>query len=453
MSMQEQFAALMQQHAELTNKVQQLVQLQHAQQAAAGTASPSYPEQAGLRSAKIFDLRHLKYTTFDCTPSKYDDWAFSFKRAIRSSNCDAYKMLVHVERATDEFREDVVDPQFEGLRMESVSAELYDLLCQACTGDALSCIRAVEDMRGLTAWQRLYKKYNPRTMARAIRLVAAVTHPPKVKELKHVEAALDKWEEQGKVLKKDFGENFSDTVRVGIVTAMMPESIQEFVYSSLGIAVEYDIILAKIRAFVSNKVAMADGPTPMDVDKVSVDYAKVQTEFSEDDQKIDVVNMSIQCHGCGGWEHYKSKCPTAWAVMQEQHQVGSNGSKGPGKGGKNSAKGIGGFGKGGKGGKGKGVFPGKCFKRGEVGHRKQDCTKVGAIDDDIPFSDAPTYHVESVWDIGNVDVDGGWHVKMKKVSHAWCPPGLTRTAFCPGQGNRVAAARAPTNGCRFQALQ
>ena len=63
-----------------------------------------------------------------------------------------------------------------------------------------------------------------------------------------MEAALDKWEEQGKVLKKDFGENFSDTVQVGIVTAMMLESIQEFVYSSLGIAVEYDAIFAKIRA-------------------------------------------------------------------------------------------------------------------------------------------------------------------------------------------------------------
>ena len=36
-------------------------------------------------------------------------------------------MLVHVERATDEFQEDVVDPQSEGLRMENVSAELYDL--------------------------------------------------------------------------------------------------------------------------------------------------------------------------------------------------------------------------------------------------------------------------------------------------------------------------------------
>ena len=53
--------------------------------------------------------------------------------------------------ATDEFQEDVVNPQFVGLRMENVSAELYDLLCQACTGDTLSCIRAVDDMRVLTA--------------------------------------------------------------------------------------------------------------------------------------------------------------------------------------------------------------------------------------------------------------------------------------------------------------
>ena len=73
--------------------------------------------------------------------------------------------------------------------------------------------------------------------------------------------------------------------------------------------------------------------------------------------------------------------------MQEQRRAGSSGRKGPGKGGKSSAKGIGGFG---KGGKGKGVFLGRCFKCGEAGHRKQDCTKVGAVDDDIPISDAPT---------------------------------------------------------------
>ena len=58
--MQEQFAALMQQQAQLTTTVQQLVQLQHAQQAAAGTASPSHPEQAAFHSARIFDYEALE---------------------------------------------------------------------------------------------------------------------------------------------------------------------------------------------------------------------------------------------------------------------------------------------------------------------------------------------------------------------------------------------------------
>ena len=418
MATAEQFAALMQQTSQLATAVNQMAQL-HAQQTNVGTAPTSSTGPTRSRDTRIIDSRHLRYTVFDGTHSKYDDWAFSFKRAIRSASCEAYKLLACVERETVEVREDEMELEYEGVSMENISAELYDLLCQACTGDALSCIRSVDDMRGLTAWHRLYKKYNPKTMARAIRLVGAVTHPPKVKELRNVEAALDKWEEQLKVLKKDFGETFSETVRIGIATAMMPESVQEFVYSSLGATVEYDATLAKIRALVSNKVAMADGPTPMEVDRVVVDAAAAAAESYEEDQEIDVVNMSIQCHGCGGWGHYKSKCPTAWAVMQEQQHTKGAGGKGPGKGGKSSGKGPSGpwarsGPKGGKGGKslgGKGGFLGKCFKCGETGHRQQDCTKVGAIHEEAPDAGAPPYHVDSVWDIGGVDIEGDWQVQ------------------------------------------
>ena len=65
------------------------------------------------------------------------------------------------------------------------------------------------------------------------------------------------------MLKMDFGDQFSETVRVGIVIAMMLESIQEFLFSSLGALVQYDSIIVKIRAVVSNKVTMADGPMPV----------------------------------------------------------------------------------------------------------------------------------------------------------------------------------------------
>ena len=265
-------------------------------------------------------------------------------------------------------------------------------------------------------------------MARTIRLVGAVTHPP---ELKHVEAALDKWEEQGKVLKKDFGEVFSYTVWVGIVKAMIPKSIQEPVCSRLGVAVEDDAIRAKIFGLVSNKVAMADEPTLMDVDRVAVDYTNVPTEYSDDDHEIDVINMSIHFHGCGGWGAPSQSARPRWLwwrsnirqgarVLEKETRVRAKESAG-------SAT----------GGKGKRGFLGMCFKCGEAGHRKQDCTKVGAIDDVVPISDTPTNIVESVWDFGNVDVDGGWQTQNcpKKVFPAWF-----RLA-CQGQRSRVARAQ------------
>ena len=112
MTTQDQFAALMQQTAQLTAMVTQMVQLQQAQQASVGSAPSSRQEQAGLRTAKVFDLSHLKYTMFDNTPWKYDDWGCSFKRAILSANCDAYKLLTHVERESDDVGEYGMDEEF-----------------------------------------------------------------------------------------------------------------------------------------------------------------------------------------------------------------------------------------------------------------------------------------------------------------------------------------------------
>ena len=81
-----------------------------------------------------------------------------------------------------------------------------------------------------------------------------------------------------------------------------------------------------------SKVAMADGLVPMDVDRIAFDAADGHRKNYEYEQEIDVVNMSIQCHGCGGWRHYNSKCPTAWSMVQDQSQTGNMEYKGFGKG-------------------------------------------------------------------------------------------------------------------------
>ena len=84
---------------------------------------------------------------------------------------------------------------------------------------------------------------------------------------------------------------------------------------------------------------------------------------------------------------------------------------------------------------------------------KQDCTKVGATDDDIPISDAPTHHAESVWDTGKVDVDGGWQVKKnpQKVSPAWCLCGLDGVqGFARAKGTELLPHARPRTAAGFR---
>ena len=121
---------------------------------------------------------------------------------------------------------------------------------------------------GLEGVVELHKKYQPRSMARAIRLVGLVMNPPEIAELKDVEAGLDKWEENTKILEKGLDEEFSDTVQSGIATSIMPASTRDIICQKVGEKVVLNDMMQKIRPIVSSKVPMMSGPCLMDVGKV-----------------------------------------------------------------------------------------------------------------------------------------------------------------------------------------
>ena len=56
---------------------------------------------------------------------------------------------------------------------------------------------------------------------------------------------------------------------------MMPLSIQEYIYTTLGDSIDYEGTIQKIRAVVSNKVAMQQGPIAMDIGRVD-EMTKIQ---------------------------------------------------------------------------------------------------------------------------------------------------------------------------------
>ena len=126
-------------------------------------------------------------------------------------------------------------------------------------------VRSVHDMEGVKAWQRLFKKYNPRTMARGLRLLTETVNPSKVKDLTEIEAGITKWEEKCKMLAGQFGEKISDRMAMAILTNMMPSSIQDYMYTHADMDPKYEELKEKVRAMVSNKIANNMGPAPMDV--------------------------------------------------------------------------------------------------------------------------------------------------------------------------------------------
>ncbi len=137
-------------------------------------------EGTSERSGRRLDLKFMRVHDFEGQPERWPDWVFGFKRAVRAASKEAYDILDEVERSTVDVDEVDLEVKHVDVNVEKLSGELYDILCQVCTGEAMSVIRAVDDCKGFLAWQKLHKKCNPRTMARAIRLMAEVASPPKV---------------------------------------------------------------------------------------------------------------------------------------------------------------------------------------------------------------------------------------------------------------------------------
>ena len=132
---------------------------------------------------------------------------------------------------------------------------------------------------------------------------------------------------------------------------------------------------------------------PMEVDRVALHLVRPEEEYFEADQEIDVVNMSIQCHGCGSWGALQVEVSHCVGRAEGTAAGRQQGRQGPRKRKQRfRQRGAADLGKAARLGKVRQekffcVFF-KCFNCGETGHRKQDCTKVGAIDQEAMDADA-----------------------------------------------------------------
>ena len=163
-------------------------------------------------SQMFITTKHSKLDVFKGDATSWTLWSFAFKRLVRSQNKGLFKEMVRAESMTDEYQEDTDLP----MDLESLSGPLYGNLCNLLGDEPLGMVSAVDDCEGVRAWQVLHRKYSPRTMARGVRLLAEVTRPGRIKDLKAFEAGLANWEDQVKTLKLQSSEDLSNWMKVAI---------------------------------------------------------------------------------------------------------------------------------------------------------------------------------------------------------------------------------------------
>ena len=143
----------------------------------AGVTPHNAPQtDTNARKKSAIDTKAVRIRDFDGTPSSWEGWAHSFKSAIRSTCPEALAMMEEAEKSITDATDEVLElDKFKDV--DKISAEMYNILSQYCTGEALTMVKSVTTFEGFLAWQKIFKKYNPKTMARAIRLMTEVASP------------------------------------------------------------------------------------------------------------------------------------------------------------------------------------------------------------------------------------------------------------------------------------
>jgi hypothetical protein len=213
------------------------------------------------------DPKYLKTENFNGNQSGWADWVFALKRTVRAMDKECFELMEKVEKVTGDFNENDLNDFTENRDVSGLSGELYDFLCTIVTGDAVLILKSVDEYRGCVAWSKLHAKFNPKTTARAIKLLSEVCSPGPV--IHEVEAAISKWKNKVKTLEREFGETLGDKMKFAIITALLPANVQDYVFQTVTNAMDFDTMLGKIGVWISNRVAMEG--TPMDIGEVKHD--------------------------------------------------------------------------------------------------------------------------------------------------------------------------------------
>ena len=341
--------AILEQLAATTQLLSNIVLNQNPQQQPAQVSvPPGHSSSAGFSDANKVLNRPDGFgsTSHESDLSAWQDWSHAFKNWLSFADSDYENFLEVVEKNLDT----VIDVTKEPEHVQVKGRKLYAVLSSLLKNKPRTLLKQVENRNGWEVWRQLQNIYAPKTRARSLAVLNALTGAPSFTKDKTLQEQVFALERISAEYTRVSGNAVGEDVMLGTLLRCLPQAIRNHV-----------------------QLVMTDKSTYSQVRAYVLSYEITTTSWSP--QRVQ------QALGVTGAPHKDDQGPTPMEI-----DMVTDKGKGKGKS-KDKGKGKGHHGKSGKGkskdkGKGKGAKKGgnvdaqSCLYCHKKGHWKRDCRKL-----------------------------------------------------------------------------